>query len=88
MIRNVGIFIRVNETEGVVIMTITQQFKAQGMEKCIQQGVQQGIETGDVGARKTIAKKLLREGLPLETVSRVTELSLEELKLLMIEKNH
>lgn len=52
-----------------VIMTIEQQVEARA----------------DIRARKTMAKKLLREGLPFDTVSRVTDLSLEELKLLMIE---
>ena len=79
------------ETRGV-IMTIAEQFEARGMEKGIQQGIQrgeqQGIEKGDIGARRTIAKKSLREGLPLEAVSRITDLSIEDLKLLMIEKDH
>lgn len=83
------------ETKGA-IMTIAEQFAAEGMEKGIQLGIQQGeqqgikkgIEKGDIGARRRIAKKSLREGLPLEAVSRITDLSIEELKLLMIEKNN
>ena len=76
-----------SETRGV-IMTIAEQFEARGEARGEAKGEAKGIEKGDVRARKTIARKLLQEGLPLDAVSRVTELSLEELKLLMTESNH
>ncbi len=61
------------ETRGD-IMTGAQQIRAKGIEE--------GMQKGEILARQAMAKKLIREGLPLDTVSRVTGFSVEELNSL------
>lgn len=46
----------------------------------VEKGLEQGIEKGVTIEKKNIAKKLITENIPLETISQVTELSLEEVK--------
>ena len=49
-------------------MTLAQRFRKQGIE----QGIEQGVH-------KT-ALKMLQENLALETISKVTELSIDQIK--------
>jgi len=53
-------------------MTIAEQLRQEGM----QQGMQQGIET----EKLLIAKRLLSEGAEIGFISRVTEISLPDLR--------
>ncbi len=50
------------------------------LEKGIEQGIQQGIEKGIQQEKRDTAKKLLLEKIPLETISKVTGFTLEEVK--------
>ena len=50
----------------------------QGIEKGIEQGIEQGIEKGIKQNNIDVAKKMLEEKLPLETISKITGLSTEE----------
>ena len=63
--------------------TIAQYLEAKGREEGMQQGMEKGIEKGEIRATKAIARKLLRDGLSLEAVSRATDLSIEELNALI-----
>lgn len=49
-------------------------------ESMIGEAEMRGVEKGVNKEKKNIAKKLIAENLPLETISQVTELSLEEVK--------
>ncbi len=51
-------------------------------ERLIQQGWQQGRQEGERDARLEVARKMLREGLSLEQVARVTDLTLDQLRKL------
>ena len=52
----------------------------EGLEKGFKQGIEQGIEQGIYNRNFEIAKKMLEEGLDLETISKWTNLSIEEIK--------
>lgn len=66
------------------IMTIAQQFEAKGFEK----GIEKGVERGEIHAKKVIAQKLLRDGMSLEAVNQITDLPIEDLRLLVADKKH
>ena len=59
---------------------------AQGMERGIAQGMErgiaQGMERGVENTRKEMALSMLKEGLPVDMVARITSLSIEEIKAL------
>lgn len=59
---------------------------AQGMERGIAQGMErgiaQGMERGVENTRKETALSMLKEGLPVDMVARITNLSIEEVKTL------
>ena len=52
----------------------------QGIEKGIEQGIEQGIERGAEKTKIETAKKLLKEGLPVEQIARCTDLPLEKVQ--------
>jgi predicted transposase/invertase (TIGR01784 family) len=53
-----------------------------------QMGIEQGIEQGRDRERETIALKMLRENIPLETIARITELTIEQLQQLQSSARH
>ena len=59
---------------------------AQGMERGIAQGMErgiaQGMERGAENTRRETALSMLKEGLPVDMVARITNLSMEEIKTL------
>ena len=59
-----------------------EQGISQGIEQGIQQGIEQGIEQGAEQKAIETAKKLLKEGLPVEQIARCTELPLEKVNQL------
>lgn len=48
----------------------------------IAQGLQQGLEEGELKAKIAIAKKLLATGLGLETIAEIADLTPDEIKKL------
>ncbi len=52
----------------------------QGLEQGIKQGLEQGTAKGQKAAKEQIAKNLLALGIPIEQISKATELSIEEIK--------
>ena len=60
---------------------IRDQFAVQeyGYIKGKEEGIEQGIEQGKKQSKKEIAKKLLAEGMDIETVARITELTKEDI---------
>jgi len=61
-----------------------EQGISQGIEQGIQQGIEQGIERGAEKTKIETAKKLLKEGLPVEQIARCTELPLEKVQELAV----
>ena len=57
-----------------------EQGISQGIEQGIQQGIEQGIEQGAEKTKIETAKKLLKEGLPVEQIARCTDLPLEKVQ--------
>ena len=51
-----------------------------GMEKGIKEGIKKGIKEGKKEGKKEIAIKMIREKIDEEIISKVTNLSLEEIK--------
>jgi predicted transposase/invertase (TIGR01784 family) len=68
-----------SETEDKM-MTIVQKLVEKGKAEGEARGIQQGI--------KRVALKLMEKGEKLETVSRLTDLSIEELKKLKDKQIH
>lgn len=70
---------------GEKAMTIAEQLERRGMEK----GIQQGIEQGLAKKSKEIARNLLLLGeLSIESISVVTQLSIEEIQVLAATIKH
>jgi len=68
-----------NELRGE-IMTLAQRFEQNGIQKGLEKGRQEGRQEGIELEKKAIARKLLKESLPLELVSKMTGLSIAWLK--------
>jgi predicted transposase/invertase (TIGR01784 family) len=62
------------------LMTVSEQLRAEGM----QQGMQQGMHLANL---KT-ARELLREGMSEATIARITDLSIDEIRLEAQKINH
>lgn len=69
---------------GANIMTIAQQLKAEGR----MEGETLGIQKGQFEAKKSIARKLLQQGLSIETICQITELSFTEIQALTEPPSH
>ena len=54
----------------------------QGIERGIEQGIKQGIKQGTSNEKKSIAKNLLKDGLPIDKISKYTGLSEKQVSLL------
>ncbi len=52
----------------------------EGLAEGIEQGISQGIEQGAERNKIETAKKLLKEGLPVEQIARCTDLPLEKVQ--------
>lgn len=69
---------------GATIMTIAQQIEAKGIEK----GRMEGLTKGEIKAKKAIAHKLLQQGLSIETITQITELTTAEIQTLNETSSH
>ena len=67
--------IRIQETYDMTMETAIDEAREEGLE--------QGIERGRHEGKLELIRKMLSRGLPLEVVSDVTGLSLEELEALL-----
>ena len=56
----------------------------EGINQGIKQGVNQGINQGEIKKSKEIAKKLLEKDMSIEDISKITELSKEEILKLQV----
>ena len=54
----------------------------QGIEQGLKQGVEQGIKQGEENKKIELAKKMKQEGIDIETIQKITELSKEEISKL------
>ena len=54
-----------------------------GIEEGIEQGIEQGLERGKLESAVEIAKKLVSKGMSIEEVAEVSQISIEELKLVV-----
>ena len=59
--------------------------KQEGLKKGLEQGIEQGIEQGLEQKSNEIAKNMLIEKIPLETISKITGLSIEKVEQLQNE---
>ena len=79
--------IRIQENYDMTMETAIDEAREEGLEKGIEQGLErglkQGLERGRHEERLELIRMMLSKGLPLEVVSDVTGLSLEELEALL-----
>ena len=79
--------IRIQENYDMTMETAIDEAREEGIEKGLEQGLErglkQGLERGRHEERLELIRKMLSKGLPLEVVSDVTGLSLEELEALL-----
>ncbi len=68
--------IRIQENYDMTMETAIDEAREEGLER----GIEQGLERGRHEGRLELVRKMLSKGLPLEVVSDVTGLSLEELE--------
>lgn len=63
-----------------------KQLKDEGIKEGIEKGIEEGIKNGEASGKKKsqieIAKKLLKLNMPIEQISKITELSIEEIEKL------
>ena len=74
------------EEEMKTMCNLSTGIYEQGMERGIAQGMErgiaQGMERGAENTRRETALSMLKEGLPVDMVARITNLSIEEIKTL------
>ncbi|MBF8246418.1 MAG: hypothetical protein ISN64_00260 [Rickettsia sp.] len=73
-----NLVIEIKKRDEEIMETIAQSFRKEG----IQQGIQRGMQRGRQEEQHEIAKNMLSEKVDLNLISRVTGLSLEEIKSL------
>ena len=71
--------IRIQENYDMTMETAIDEAREEGLE----QGLEQGLERGRHEGQLELIRKMLSKGLPLEVVSDVTGLSVEELETLL-----
>jgi predicted transposase/invertase (TIGR01784 family) len=49
-------------------------------------GIEKGREEGREEERKEIAKRLLLQGVPVETIAQATDLTLEQIQLIQVDQ--
>ena len=75
--------IRIQENYDMTMETAIDEAREEGLERGIEKGLEQGLERGRYEGQLELIRKMLSRGLPLEVVSDVTGLSLEELEALL-----
>ncbi|MDR3197974.1 MAG: Rpn family recombination-promoting nuclease/putative transposase [Planctomycetaceae bacterium] len=55
----------------------------QGMEKGMEKGIEKGIEKGRSEEKVEVVKSMKAEGFPVETIAKITKLSVEEVERLL-----
>ena len=53
-----------------------------GYDKGLSAGIEQGIKQGEENKKIELAKKMKQEGIDIETIQKITELSQEEISKL------
>ena len=69
--------------ENSIKITAKAQGLKQGLKQGVKQGVKQGIKQGASNEKKSIAKNLLKDGLPIPKVCEYTGLSKNQITMLM-----
>ena len=69
--------------ENSIKITAKKQGLKQGLKQGVKQGVKQGIKQGASNEKKSIAKNLLKDGLPIPKVCEYTGLSKSQIARLM-----
>ncbi len=64
--------------DSVIYQAIEEEARQKGLKEGLKQGLEQGLEQG----RREIAINMLVDGLPIETISRVTGLTIEQVQVL------
>ena len=63
-------------------MTFAEKMEERGIQKGMQKGKQEGKQEGKIEGKQDIALRMLNEGVELAFISKVTDLSLADLKRL------
>lgn len=68
------------------IATVVNVVKEKGLEKGMQKGIQKGIQRGRKEGMREVSNNLLKMEIPLEQISKATNLSIEELQSLELSR--
>ena len=63
---------------------VYQEALEEGLEKGLQKGIQKGLQAGSLDRAKAIALNMLNQGMSIEQISLLTELSEAEIRALEI----
>ena len=63
-------------------MTFAEKMEERGIQKGKQEGILEGKQEGKIEGKQDIALRMLNEGVELAFISKVTDLSLADLKRL------
>jgi len=64
------------------MMTFAEKMEERGIQKGKQEGILEGKQEGKIEGKQDIALRMLNEGVELAFISKVTDLSLADLKRL------
>ena len=60
--------------------------KQEAREEGLEQGIKEGIKEGSLQERKILLQNMLKHGITYEQISNITELSKQEIQLLIEEE--
>ena len=71
---------QLNRVESELILQLPNSWRDKGLKEGREEGIKEGIQKGEIEEKRKIAFKMLREGLSLELIVKVTELDYSEIE--------
>jgi predicted transposase/invertase (TIGR01784 family) len=73
---------KVLEEGGVVMNTVFQQIREEGIEIGVKEGKEIGVKEGEEQNKLKVALNCLIKGMDIDTIAEITDLPVERIKLL------
>ncbi len=80
--KNLEMYVNDLETQEIFGKWAEKIAEDKGIEQGLEKGIEQGIEQGSLQEKKSIAKQMLKDSLPLKSIAKYTGLSLKEINSL------
>ncbi|MFB5195298.1 transposase [Neobacillus sp. KR4-4] len=64
------------------VMEIINSYEKRGRELGNQEGLEKGRQEGKLEAIRTVAKRMIEKGKPIQEIAEITELKIEEIERL------